>query len=97
MSEQQYLEEKMENVSLSVLVFRNPLIDDSASHRDQAEECFPHSNNNEYYEDSESNDDEDRYANNVDDGIPLTVEEWGIDFDARKPESVRRRLSRTKK
>ena len=46
----------------------------------QAEEYVPHPNDNEYYEDSEYDDDD----------IPLTSKEWRIDFETRNAEATKR-------
>ena len=87
MREQLYVEEILDNVPLSVLVCRNPLVDDSASHGDQAEESVPQPNENEYYEESEIDEDEDRYVN--DDDIPLLLEQWKADFEKKYTESTK--------
>ena len=61
----------------------------SASHGNQAEEYVPHPNDDEYYEESEIDEDENRDAYD-DDNIPLTFEEWRIDFEARNAEATKR-------
>ena len=88
MSEQLYVEEKLNNVPLSVTEFTNPLIDDSASQGDQAEESVLHPNFNEFYEESDIDEVDDRYLNNDDDDIPPTLKEWSIDFKAEEISSV---------
>ena len=90
MREQLYVEEIFDNVPLSVLVCRNPLVDDAASHGGQAEESVPQPNENEYYEESKIDEDEDRYDNDYD--IPLTLEEWKADFEKKYTESTKRML-----
>ena len=76
MSDLQYDEPKIENIPLSVSEIRNPLIDDSVSHGDQADKSVPHPNNNEYYEEFEIDKDKNRYADDDHNDIPPTLEEW---------------------
>ena len=91
MSEQLYIEEKLDNVPLSVTEFTN--IDDSASHGDQADKSVPHPNDNEYYEESKNDEDEDHYNNEEEYNIPRTIEDWKIVFEARYAESKKNSMS----
>ena len=79
----------MEDVPLSSFEFKNTSIDDSESHGDQADELFPHPNDNMYYEESDIDEDENQYAYE-DDEIPQTFEEWHIDFEIKNAESKRK-------
>ena len=72
MSEQPYVEDKSDNVPLSVTEFTNPLKDYSASHGDQAAEYVSQENDNEYYEESDIGYNKNRYAADDDHDILLT-------------------------
>ena len=60
---------------MNVLEFRNPFIDDSGSHGDQAKESVPHQKDNQYFEESESDEDTDFYFSEEDDDNPHALEE----------------------
>ena len=63
MSEQLYVEVKLDNVPLLVTEYNNPHIYDSASPVAHAEEYVPYHNDNEYSEESEIDEDEYHYNN----------------------------------
>ena len=72
---------------MSVTRFTHTLIDDSASHGDQAEKYVPHPNENEYHEESDFKDDEYRYENINNDKSTITLDKWRINFDNRFAEN----------
>ena len=83
MSEQLYVQGKLDNVPLSVTEYNNPLICDSVSPVAQAEEYVPYPNDNESSEESEIDEDEYHYINEDEYNTLLTFEEWEIDFERK--------------